>query len=374
MSQALKTRINNLAAEVAGLRAAAVQSASLTVKGDDQNEGVGIKVIDSNNNVRALKGDYPYVVYKRDNNTIGFTGPEEIEFWGDDATNGFKLDGGLETPTLRRLRSLKGSDYIELAAEAGGRSIIVKTNQNLATILEGKQNSLTFSGDDTLAGGFRLKDNASGNIRRLLVSGNRLTIQQSPNTLTLGVADSPTFTNLTALDTLTAAAIAASNGITGTYQTVSSNTTLTRSVFGGAVLLASSGLLTNYTVTLPPLTAGANFLFLGPNSAFVTVTLQGQGGAGVNGVDTQTLTHTAGVMWMVRADVFYWSVTNMSTLDLDGRLRVPSLTLGGTDLSTTLTNNQNALTVRGDDSNVNGYRLTDSSGNVKALKAGTGMS
>ena len=83
-------------------------------------------------------------------------------------------------------------------------------------------------------------------------------------------------------------------------------------------------------MTLPPLTAGANFLFLGPNSASVTVTLQGQGGTGVNGVATQTLTQTAGVMWMVRAETFYWSVTNMSTLDLDGRLRVPSLTLGGT--------------------------------------------
>ena len=34
---------------------------------------------------------------------------------------------------------------------------------------------------------------------------------------------------------------------------------------------------------------------------------------------------------------------------------------------------QNTLTVRGDDTNVNGYRVIDISGNVKALKAGTNM-
>ena len=96
--------------------------------------------------------------------------------------------------------------------------------------------------------------------------------------------------------TLTAAAISASNGITGTYQFVGSTTTLTRSVFGGAVLLTTPQIMTAYTVTLPPLTAGANFLFLGPYSASVTVTLQGQGGTGVNGVATQTLTQAAGVM------------------------------------------------------------------------------
>ena len=57
--------------------------------------------------------------------------------------------------------------------------------------------------------------------------------------------------NKTFTGTLTAAAIAASNGITGTYQTVSSNTTLTRSVFGGAVPLATPQIQTTYTVTLP---------------------------------------------------------------------------------------------------------------------------
>ena len=43
------------------------------------------------------------------------------------------------------------------------------------------------------------------------------------------------------------------------------------------------------------------------------------------------------------------------------------------NLINTLNLKQNTLTARGDDTNLNGYRLTDSSGNAKALKAGTNM-
>ena len=78
---------------------------------------------------------------------------------------------------------------------------------------------------------------------------------------------------------------------------------------------------------------------------------------------------------MVRAETFYWSVTNMSTLDLDGRLRVPSLTLGGSDLYTTLTNKQNSLTINGSNTEAAGYKLANGTDNttIKAIKPGTNM-
>ena len=179
MSQALKTRINNLAAEVAGLRDAT--QSSLTVAG---NDSTSYKLIDDGT-VRSLKTQSPLTLTAN-------------------ATDKSLTIGGVPDP----------SNYATVAA------------------LNAKQEQLIFHGDDTVEGGFRLVDETIDTLRRL-VSGSRLDIQHSPSTLTLSVADSPTFTNLNLSGTLTAAAIAASNGITGTYQTVSSNTTLTRSVFGG---------------------------------------------------------------------------------------------------------------------------------------------
>ena len=72
-------------------------------------------------------------------------------------------------------------------------------------------------------------------------------------------------------------------------------------------------------MTLPPLTTGAEILFLGPNSASVTVTLQGQAGVGVNGAAMQTLTLARGTMWMVRGEPFYWSLTNIANLNWTAR-------------------------------------------------------
>ena len=71
---------------------------------------------------------------------------------------------------------------------------------------------------------------------------------------------------------------------------------------------------------------------------------------------------------------FINEVTNMAQNNLI-TLSKTGQTLGIThqNLINALNLKQNALTVRGDDSNVSGYRLTDSSGNVKALKAGTNM-
>ena len=83
----------------------------------------------------------------------------------------------------------------------------------------------------------------------------------------------------------------------------------------------------------------------------------------MNGVATQALTQTAGVMWIVRAETFSWSLTNMSTLDLGGRLRVPSLTLGGSDLYTTLTNKHNSLTINGSNTEATGYKLASGTDN-----------
>jgi hypothetical protein len=61
--------------------------------------------------------------------------------------------------------------------------------------------------------------------------------------------------------------------------------------------------------------------------------------------------------------------SNLITLSRTGQ----TLDITYQNLINTLNVKQNALTVRGDDTNVNGYRVIDSSGNVKALKAGTNM-
>ena len=197
MSQALKTRINNLAAEVSYLRG--TTQSSLTVAG---NDSTSYKLIDEGT-VRSLKTQSPLTLTAN-------------------ATDKSLTIGGVPDP----------SNYATTAA------------------LNSKQDQLAFNGDDTVAGGFQLGSQSTATIRRL-VSGSRLDIQHSPGTLTLSVADSPTFTNLTVSDTLTAAAINAPNGIMGTYLTVSFNTTLTRSAFGGAVLLATPPILPYYTM-MPP--------------------------------------------------------------------------------------------------------------------------
>jgi hypothetical protein len=205
---------------------------------------------------------------------------------GNDSTSYKLIDDGT-------VRSLKTQSPLTLTANAIDKSLTIggvpdPSDYATTAALNAKQEQLTFNGDDTVEGGFRLVDETIATVRRL-VSGSRLDIQHSPGTLTLSVADSPTFTNLTVSNTLTAAAIAASNGITGTYQVVSSSTTLTRTVFGGAVFLATPSILLNYTVTLPPLTTGADILFLGPHNASVTVTLQGQGGININGTSRRRL-------------------------------------------------------------------------------------
>ena len=168
MSQALKTRVNNLAAEVSFLRG--TMQSSLTVAG---NDSTSYKLIDDGT-VRSLKTQSPLTLTAN-------------------ATDNSLIVGGVPDPRKKDTTAARNA----------------------------KQDQLTFNGDDTVAGGFRLRGNASSSIRRL-VSGSQLNIQQSA--VTLSVAGSPTFTNLTVSDTLTAAAMNASNGIMGTYLTVSSNT------------------------------------------------------------------------------------------------------------------------------------------------------
>jgi hypothetical protein len=153
MSQALKTRINNLAAEVSYLRG--TTQSSLTVAG---NDSTSYKLIDEGT-VRSLKTQSPLTLTAN-------------------ATDKSLTIGGVPDP----------SNYATTAA------------------LNAKQEQLTFSGDDTVEGGFQLGSQSTATLRKL-VSGSRLNIQQSADALTLSVADNPTFTNLTVSNTLTAAAI-----------------------------------------------------------------------------------------------------------------------------------------------------------------------
>jgi hypothetical protein len=58
-------------------------------------------------------------------------------------------------------------------------------------------------------------------------------------------------------------------------------------------------------------------------------------------------------------------------LELDGTLKIPSLTLNGSDLSDTLGTKQSALQFSGDDTSLTGFRTVNASGNVRNLLAGS---
>jgi hypothetical protein len=105
MSQALKTRINNLAAEVSYLRG--TTQSSLTVAG---NDSTSYKLIDEGT-VRSLKTQSPLTLTAN-------------------ATDKSLTIGGVPDP----------SNYATTAA------------------LNAKQDQLTFNGDDTVAGGFQLRE------------------------------------------------------------------------------------------------------------------------------------------------------------------------------------------------------------------------